>query len=136
MMILQLGKFHTTLVLILILLACGQAMKIDVQEIKNETAGLCLSVAKREKVLYELRRNIAALLLTSEVNSGITTTTLHTESPIATTDHDQISTTKATTTLSPPPAIYSCKGTTGWRRIAFINMTDTSSSTVVLVDWS
>jgi hypothetical protein len=124
MMILQLGKFHATLALILILLACGQAMKIDVLEIKNETAGLCLSVAKREKVLHELRRNIAALLLTSEVNSSITTMTLHTESPTT----DQISTTTATATLSPPPAIYSCKGTTGWRRIAFINMTDTSYS--------
>ncbi len=106
-MILQLGKFHATLALILILLACGQAMKIDVLEIKNETAGLCLSVARREEVLYELRRNIAALLLISEVNSS--TTTMYTEPPTT----NQISTTTATavTTLSPPPAIYSCKGT-------------------------
>ena len=45
-MILQLQNFHIALALVLV--ACGQAVNIDVQEIESET-GLCLSEVKREK---------------------------------------------------------------------------------------
>ena len=124
MMILQLRNFHVALALVLV--ACGQAVNIDVQEIKSET-GVCLSVGEREKVLSGLRENITASLSTYEVHSSTTVTTRPTEPPTT----DQISTTTASTTvttLSPHPAIYSCNGTTGWRRIAFINMTNTSYS--------
>ena len=120
-MILQSRNFHAALALVLV--ACGQAAMIDLQEIKSET-GVCLSSVKREKMLSGLRQNISASLI-SEVHGG--TTTRSTEPPTT----DQISTTTASatvTTLSPPPAIYSCNGTTGWRRIAFVNMTDTSYS--------
>ena len=123
-MILQLRSFHIALALVLV--ASGQAVNIDVQEIKSET-GVCLSVGEREKVLSGLRENITASLSTYEVHSSTTVTTRPTEPPTT----DQISTTTASitvTTLSPPPAIYSCKGTTGWRRIAFVNMTNTSYS--------
>ena len=121
MMILQLRNFHAALAVILV--ACGQAAMIDLQEIESET-GVCLSAVEREKVLSGLRQNITA---SYEVHSSTTVTTMPTE-PLTT---DQISTTTASTTvttLSPHPAIYSCNGTTGWRRIAFINMTNTSYS--------
>ena len=107
---LQSGSF--LLVLGLVLVACDQAMMIDVQEITSET-GLCLSTAEREKVLHGLRQNIA--LLVSEIHSNHTAV-MNTAPPTA------------STTTALPSAIYSCKGTTGWRRIAFINMTDTSYS--------
>ena len=65
-MILQSRNFHVALALVLV--ACGQAAMIDLQEIKSET-GVCLSAVKREKLLSGLRQNISASLI-SEVHGS------------------------------------------------------------------
>ena len=124
MMVLQLGTLLAALGLVLV--ASGQAKMMDVQEIKSET-GICLSAAVREKVLHGMRQNIAAhlSLLMSEIHTCSTSTAATKTAPPTT---DPITTTTATTNPPLPPAIYSCKGTSGWRRIAFINMTNTSYS--------
>ena len=85
----------------LILLACShwqRAEKINAKVFNSDAELHCLSTGRREKVLNELRQNIKLVV-----------STIVQPSP-----------------TMPSTSVFTCNGTPGWRRVAFINMTNTS----------
>ena len=105
------------------IIASGQVQVTNVKVLQGGDNGQCPSVEERERARNEIHQ-IAA-------NSAISTTlALTTTVPSTASAATAISTTAAITTMSPTTGTYThtyiCNSTPGWRRIAFINMTDTS----------
>ena len=102
-----------------ILLACSyglRAEKIDAKMFNTDAELRCLSTGTREKALNELRQNIKSIISTIDYGSTVSPTT----TTMPSTSNAYI----IPTGIS--EAVFTCNGTPGWRRIAFINMTDTS----------
>ena len=77
----------------------GQGQTADaIRMLQGGEVGQCPSVEERESARNEIRQSISSV----------------------------IATLGATTTTAPMTSTYTCNGTPGWRRVAFINMTDTS----------
>ena len=94
----------------LVLIVCShqlRAEKIDLKVISTDAELHCLSAGRRESILNEFRKTIKSIvpMIIRSMDYGGT-----------------VSPTMATTT----PAVFTCNGTPGWRRLAFINVTDTS----------
>ena len=90
---------------------------MDVVELETSD-GLCLSVQRKEKEFKRLRRTID-----SEISNVIA------QEDCCTTHMPYSDQESGTTTQQPTvQSSYSCNGTPGWRRVAFLNMTDSSYS--------
>ena len=83
-----------------VITASSQVQTADaIRALKGHDVGQCPSMEERERARNELYRFIA-LVITNGTTSAPTMPTM--------------------------TSIYTCNGTPGWRRVAFINMTDTS----------
>ena len=90
--------------------ANGQGQTTDVEVIESRDDWQCPTTEEREKArkkIHQITALAIATTFTPPTTTGSTTTTP--------------STTASTATMSP-----TCNGTPGWRRVAFIDMTDTS----------
>ena len=97
----------------LILLTCSHwqwAEKIDAKVFNIDAELHCLLTGRREKALNELRQNFKSVV-SAIVQASPT-----------------MPSTSDVTPMGISEATVTCNGTPGWRRIAFINMTDTSYS--------
>ena len=106
-------------------IASGQVQVTDVKVLERGDDGKCSSMEERERARNEIHHivlsvigNMTTLITTSTVPtiSAISTGSTTTSMPIAT----------SMTTTPTMVGTYICNGTPGWRRVAFINMTDTS----------
>ena len=110
--------FSSVLMLILlsapgsVTLANGQGQVTNVQVLEGGDNGRCPSVEERERARNEIHQIVASV-----VTSALPTTTASTT--VSST------TTSAVTTPTTVSTMTDCGGP-GWRRVAFINMTDTS----------
>ena len=93
-------------------LANGQGQVTNVQVLEGGDNGRCPSVEERERARNEIHQIVASV-----VTSALPTTTASTT--VSST------TTSAVTTPTTVSTMTDCGGP-GWRRVAFINMTDTS----------
>ena len=94
-------------------LANGQGQVTDFKVLEGGGDGQCPSVEERERARNEIRQIVASV-----VTSALPTMTALTTVPSTTTS--------ALTTPTTVSTLTDCNGTPGWRRVAFINMTDTS----------
>ena len=91
--------------------ASGQVQTIDIIRVpQGGRGGQCLTLEQRERAQSEIR----------QITYSVIASALATEAPASTATAS--STTTSATTVS---TVTDC-GTPGWRRVAFINMTDTS----------
>ena len=90
-----------------VITASGQGQLTDVQVLERGDDWQCPSLEERERAKYEIHQTVATVITT-------TTSTRSTTMP---------STTTSVTTMS---TMTDCNGKPGWRRVAFIDMTDTS----------
>ena len=104
----------------LVLIVCShvhqlRAEKIDLKVISIDAEYRCLSTGRRENMLNEFRQNIKSIVSTIITYSSTVSPTM--------------ATTPSTPDVTPmgiSEAVFTCGGTPGWRRLAFINMTNTS----------
>ena len=90
----------------------GQVQVIDaIRTLQGGGNGQCPSMEERERARNEIQQVIASVVATTLPTTTTSATAMTTTS------------TAAMTTMSP---MTDCNGTPGWRRVAFINMTDTS----------
>ena len=84
-----------------VIIASGQGKMDDaIKTIQGSSKGQCPSVEERVRVRSEIHQTITSVIATMVTQPTDSTTTM--------------------------TATYTCNGTPGWRRVAFINMTDTS----------
>ena len=96
-----------------VIMASGQGQMIDVQVVERGDDWQCPSMEERERARNKIHQIIASVLPTI-IPVPATTTTIPS------------TTTSAATTTIMTAERADCSGTPGWRRVAFINMTDTS----------
>ena len=104
-------------------IANGQGQKTNVRILGGGDDGQCPSTEEKDRARNEIHQIISSVIATT----APTTTELSTTTSAATTT--SATTTPTMTTMSTTAGIcecYSCNGTPGWRRVAFIDMTDTS----------
>ena len=94
-----------------VIVASGQGQKTNVRILEGGDDGQCPSIEKRERARNEIHQIISLVIATTTPTTTVLSTTT------------SATTTPAVTTLSTTVGIC---GTPGWRRVAFINMTDTS----------
>ena len=100
--------------------ASAQVQMTDFKVLEGGNDGRCASVEEREEARNEIHQ-----IVTSVIADTFSTT------PAASTTVMSLSTTNSATTMSSTdstathPTMIDCSGP-GWRRVAFINMTDTS----------
>ena len=102
----------------LVLIVCShqlRAEKIDLKVISIDAEHRCLSTGRRENMLNEFRQNIKSIVSTI-INYGSTVSPTMATTP----------STPDVTPMGISEAVFTCCGTPGWRRLAFINMTNTS----------
>ena len=89
----------------------GQVHTTDaIVDLKGGEVGRCHSVEERERARNEMHQSISSIITTLAETATSTVTAM-------------------TTPGTPAPTMtstYTCNGSPGWRRVAFINMTDTS----------
>ena len=99
-----------------VIIASGQGQLTDVQVLERGDDWQCPSIEERERARNKIHQIVASAIAT----------TFSTTTPDSTTTTTMSSTTTSATTMSTMTGMHSCNGTPGWRRVAFINMTDTS----------
>ena len=112
----------------------GQNFMTDIKVLKRDDDRQCASVEETERARSEIRQ-----IANSIIAATVTLTTMPTEittsdSITTTTDMSTTATMTDSTSTMPSnitsaktmPSMYTCNSTPGWRRVAFINMTDTS----------
>ena len=108
-------------------IASGQGQMTDVKVLERGDDWQCPSMEERERARNEIHQIINSVI---EITLPTTTTTASTTTmPLTTTSATTMSTTTSMSTMSTITGICdcnTCNGTPGWRRVAFINMTDTS----------
>ena len=95
----------------------------DVKVLQGCDDGQCPSVEERGRVINEIHQIAASVI--ANITASTTMATLTTANSLNTTTASTVATTLETTMPSVIDT-YTCNGTPGWRRVAFINMTDTS----------
>ena len=103
--------------------ANGQGQTTDVEVIESGDDWQCPSTEEREKARKKIHQ-IAALAIATTFTPPTTTASTTTASATTASTTTMPSTTAPGTTT--PPTMYTCNGTPGWRRVAFIDMTNTS----------
>ena len=96
------------------IIASGQGQIMGFKVLKSGDNGQCPSMEERERARNELHQIIESAI----ASTTITPTPTETTTPAIST---LIPTTTSTMSIT-----YTCNGTPGWRRVAFIDMTDTS----------
>ena len=108
-------------------IASGQGQMTDVKVLERGNDWQCPSMEERERARNEIHQIINSVIETTLPTT--TTTASTTTMPLTTTSATTMSTTTSMSTMSTITGICdcnTCNGTQGWRRVAFINMTDTS----------
>ena len=110
----------------LVSIAIGQIQVTDVKVLERGDDGKCSSMEERERARNEIHHIVLSVI--GNMTTLTTTPTVPTMSAISTgsTTTSMPITTSMTTTTPTMVGTYICNGTPGWRRVAFINMTDTS----------
>ena len=108
-----------------VFLASGQVQMTDIKVLERGDDWQCPSMEERERARNEIHQIAASVIatMTTSTRSMPTTTSISTTAASTTT---MPLTTTSVTTMSTMTGTYTCNGTPGWRRVAFINMTDTS----------
>ena len=97
-------------------IASGQVQTTDaIRTLQGGDDGQCPSIEERERTRSDLSQIVASVIAT------MTTTTTPARSTTV-----GMPTEASVTTMPSMTGTYTCNGTPGWRRVAFINMTDTS----------
>ena len=102
-------------------LVSAQVQIIDFKVLEGGDDGQCASVEEREEARNEIHQIVTSVIADTFSTTPIASTTVVPSSTInsATT----MSTTDSTATH---PTMIDCNGSPGWKRVVFINMTDTS----------
>ena len=95
-----------------VITASGQVQMIDMQVLEGDGDWQCPSMEERERARNKIHQIVDTLI-----------TTTFTQPPTSASTTATPSTTTSVTTM---PTMYTCNGTPGWRRVTFVNMTDTS----------
>ena len=114
----------------------GQGQVTEIKVLQGGDDGHCSSVEERERArnkIHQIVRNsviVATFSTTTGSTTTIPSTTTSATTKFTTVSKTTMSTTAAITTVPTTTGTYTraniCNGTPGWRRVAFINMTDTS----------
>ena len=102
-------------------IASGQGEMTDVKVLERGNDWQCPSMEERERARNEIHQITASVI--ANISTLTTMATLTTTTALTTT---LAVTTTSATTMPSVTGPHTCNGTPGWRRVAFINMTDTS----------
>ena len=102
----------------LVSIASGQVQTTDaIRTLRGGDVGQCPSMEERERTRSEISQIVASVI------ANMTTTTTPARSTTIDMPTDSVTTETTTSTMT---GTYTCNGTPGWRRVAFVNMADTS----------
>ena len=111
-----------------VIIASGQGKMTDVKVLEKGDDWQCPSMEERERARNEIHQIAASIIDT--MTTLTTTSIVFTATTMSATSTRSATTSMPTTTsatiMSTITDTYTCNGTPGWRRIAFINMTNTS----------